>query len=62
MVELKLSIEDYCQDCNMFEPNTETLKMYSDDCVYHKVLISCEYRDHCKYLSEKFQMNPKSNA
>lgn len=51
---IELNIEDYCNDCPMFEANTG--KIYSN-CKILTTYITCENRNLCRriktYLEEK---------
>lgn len=51
MIEVKLLVEDYCQNCPHFNPCADTSRYYNDDFVCgHEVLVMCKYKDHCGYL------------
>lgn len=51
---IELNIQDYCQDCPMF--NARTDKVYANSKVFN-TYITCENKDICKriktYLEEK---------
>ena len=52
---IRLDVEDYCQDCRAFEPETDTNALYSINGEFNgefsvETVITCERRNWCKNL------------
>lgn len=59
---IKLDVEDYCQECQGFEPDADTSDFYNplnqNECV-RDTIIRCRYRKRCanmvRYLERKLR-------
>lgn len=47
---IKLEVEEYCQNCNSFNPSTKVVDYCSHDGCKHDTRISCENRDICENI------------
>lgn len=48
---IELVIEDYCQNCNMFEADVDRIRGYSDGRkIYTDTTISCKNKDLCNNM------------
>lgn len=48
---IRLEVEDYCQDCRAFEPETDTNVLYSVNGEFSvETVITCERRNWCRNL------------
>ena len=59
---IKLEIEDYCQDCDWFEPVLNDFNGSYDNMRHHggaKAIVQCERQKHCarlvRYLERKLE-------
>lgn len=63
---IKLNVEEYCHDCQEFEPDIETtdwhITMNQNDNI-RDTIIRCHYRNRCvnmiRYLERKMKNNEK---
>ena len=48
---IKLDVDNYCQNCDYFEPEVNTLDFYGNDTLLNRdTLITCRNRTRCKSL------------
>lgn len=62
---IRLCVEDYCQDCPEFEPETSTVEVYdfiSDE--HLDTIVHCEHQKRCdsfmRYLKYKLKESDKN--
>lgn len=53
---IMLSVEPYCAQCRLFEPEVEKTEVYSNDgCVINDTRIFCKYAANCAAIKEYLQ-------
>lgn len=53
MIIVKLDIKDICEECQLFNPDMDVKKGFSDNKMeYTEILIDCEHRFLCDYLMD----------
>lgn len=55
MIETKLDVKDYCENCKMLTPCTEVHRyhMYAGRPVT-QIFITCKHEEYCENLSKHF--------
>lgn len=62
---IRLCVEDYCQDCPEFKPETSTVQMYDFTLDgYLNTIVHCEHQKRCdnfmRYLKRKLKESDKN--
>ena len=58
---IRLEVEDYCQDCKAFEPDTDRNMDFDDAQLYMTdTVVQCEKRNHCKRLVQYLERKLKA--
>lgn len=48
MIRTELEVEDYCQECNVFEPNVSLSTTYDSESIrIHVAKVHCRNREFC---------------
>ncbi len=52
MIDVKLRLQDYCENCPYIKPETRTVQQYADNGTdfISTIVISCENDQHCDWL------------
>lgn len=58
---IKLTVEDYCQNCPEFEADVIKTKAFCVDEVINHTTITCEHRDKCAQLKSYIERNTNKN-
>ncbi len=63
MITTLLLVNDYCNNCPYFEPETFTTRLYADDrqTLKTQVAVSCKYSDHCRNLYKHIKKEEKDD-
>lgn len=57
---IKLNVEDYCQNCQDFDPMKETTNLYSGDCIIEShTSVYCHYRNRCAAVAKWLEEHPE---
>lgn len=60
---IHLHVEDYCQNCPEFKPETSTVEMYDALNKYLDTIVYCEHQKRCnifmRYLEGKLKESDK---
>lgn len=52
---IKLDVEDYCQECLDFDPEKESVCLYSGDKICQCITtVRCKHRNRCKNIMQWF--------
>lgn len=57
MIELK--VEDYCQECTQFEPESDTSKLFDENKVLVHTRIMCTHRHFCNHIYKMIERKYK---
>lgn len=59
---IELSVEDYCQECPEFDPETtkNILRSWDDSKLYLSTNVFCKYAHRCKAMEKHFNKEEQS--
>lgn len=59
---ITLKVEPYCENCNLFEAESDTTAIYSANTLYHReTIITCTNRKKCKELYEYIKQEGRNH-
>ena len=67
-MSIRLDVEDYCQECDAFDPVADTTKIYEEngDVFFLETVVSCSEARKCRnfvrYLERRLQAEVKGDA
>lgn len=67
-MSISLDVEDYCQECEAFDPTAETTKAYDTnvDVFFLETVVTCSKARKCRslvrYLERRLQAEVKDDA